>query len=85
MNNIFPIILYIIITFTVLQNWLLTAAIATLMFSLRYGSITLIPLAILIDGYFGNFFTIPALSIGSILWFVVVDFLRPRFINFQAN
>jgi hypothetical protein len=73
--------LYSIIPVLILQNWLLLAAIAVVIFSARYGAVLLIPLAILIDGYFGNFYTIPYLSFLATVWYVLVEYLRPRVMN----
>lgn len=85
MSMIFATFLYIVITFSFIQNWLFLAVAAIFLFSIKYNSVALIPLAILIDGYFGNFFNIPMLSIAAILWFMVVEFLRHKFIHFQTN
>lgn len=85
MRMILAIVLYVIIIFSFVQNWLFLTAATILLFSLKFNSMMLIPLAMLFDGYFGNFFTIPILSIISILWFVLVELLRPKFINFQTN
>ncbi len=68
-----------------MQNWLFLAAIATFAFSIRFNPVSLIPLAILIDGYFGNFHTFPYLSILTIIWFLIVEFLRPRFVHFRTT
>lgn len=75
--------LYLIIIFSIMQNWLLLAAVVIFLFSAKYNSVFLIPLAIFIDGYFGNFYTTPTLSMASILWFIVVELLRPKFIHFS--
>lgn len=73
--------LYSIIPILILQNWLLFAAIVVVIFSARYGALFLIPLAILIDGYFGNFYAVPYLSFLATLWYVLVEYLRPRVMN----
>jgi hypothetical protein len=78
---IFATTLYLIIFFSYIQNWLLLATVAAILFSIKYNATALIPVAILIDGYFGNFYTIPTLSILSVFWFSVVEFLRPKFIR----
>ena len=73
--------LYSLIPILILQNWLLFAAIVVVIFSARYGAVLLIPLAILIDGYFGNFYTVPYLSFLATLWYVLVEYIRPRIMN----
>jgi hypothetical protein len=77
--------LYIIILFSFLQNWWLLTGVSLLGFSFRYGAVTLIPLAILFDGYFGNFFTVPYASLAAVIWFVLVDYLRPKLTQFRAQ
>lgn len=70
-------ILYLCILFSFLQNALLFAVVATVLFSFRYGAASLIPLALVIDGHFGNFHTLPLLSMVSIVWYMLVEYLRP--------
>ena len=81
MKTFIAICLYLMIPVLILQNWLLLAAIVVVFFSVRYGSVLLIPLAILIDGYFGNFYAVPYLSLLATVWYVFVEYLRPRVIN----
>lgn len=83
MGIIISIILYFIILFSVLQNNLYLSAIAVLLFSVKNGGATLIPLAILIDGYFGNFYNIPYLSLLAVWWFLVVEYIKPKVVNLK--
>ncbi|MCA9359599.1 hypothetical protein KC850_01000 [Candidatus Kaiserbacteria bacterium] len=83
MGIIISIILYFIILFSVLQNHLYLSVIAVLLFSVKNGGVTLIPLAILIDGYFGNFYNIPYLSLLSVWWFLVVEYIKPKIVNLK--
>lgn len=55
-----------------------------LVYSFWYNAITLIPLAILVDGYFGNFYTVPVLSMMVVVWYVIVEFLRPKLANLRT-
>jgi len=78
------ILLYTAITIAVFQNWLWFAALLILVFSLRFGAVTLIPLAILIDGYFGNFYGLPHLSLMAICWYVFIEYIRPRILDLNV-
>ena len=69
--------MYISIPLLILQNLIVLAGISILIFSIKYGAVALIPLGILIDGYFGNYHTVPYISILAVLWYLLVEFLRP--------
>jgi hypothetical protein len=73
--------LYILIIIAILQNWLWLAGLLVLLFSLQFGAAALVPAAILIDGYFGNFYTWPYLSFAAIAWYVFIDYIRPKVLN----
>ena len=83
MNYLQAVILYVIILFSLLQSWLLVTALAVLVFSLFYHTAFLIPLAILIDGYFGNFYTMPMLSVSAVVWSVGVESMKPALANLR--
>ncbi len=84
MKPVISIILYLVIAFSILQNWLFVAAAAIVLFSLKYSSVMLIPLAILIDGYFGNFHSLPYLSLLSVWWYLVAEYFRPKVVNLRS-
>jgi apolipoprotein N-acyltransferase len=83
MKIITAIFLYVVIVFSLLQNWLFVAGIGVLIYSLRYSPVVLIPLAILIDGYFGNFYGMPYLSLFSVWWYMVSEYFRPKIVNLK--
>lgn len=70
--------LFISITFLLLQNQLLLAFVAVCIFSYRVSAAWLLPLAILIDGYFGAFSNVPVLSLSFLLWYILSEFIKPR-------
>ncbi|MCA9362150.1 hypothetical protein KC906_02130 [Candidatus Kaiserbacteria bacterium] len=70
--------LFILIAIAIMQAWLLVACVAVSIYSFRFGTMLLLPLFFVLDGYFGNFYKIPYLSIGGILWFLFVEYVRPR-------
>lgn len=79
----FAILLYVVIALSVLQNWLVLAGFVIVIFSIRHDPALLIPLAIFIDGYFGNYGTMPYLSFAAVGWFALVEYVRPKLVNFQ--
>lgn len=52
------------------------------LFSVSYSTAVLIPIAVVFDGYYGNFHTVPVLSVGAIVWFVITEFLQPKLVSF---
>ena len=81
MKSFLAATLLVLILFSIIQNWLLAAALCVVVYSFRFGAVMLIPVAILIDGYFGNYEGVPYLSICSIMWYVLVEFVRPKLVD----
>ncbi len=84
MNLIFHCSLYILVALLVVQNQLLLAFFAALLFTYYRSAAWLIPLGFLIDGYFNAFFAAPTFSIVSIAWYVVSEFIKPRLRGYIA-
>jgi hypothetical protein len=76
------IAIYLGMVYTFLQGVVWLSFLLLAVYSLLYGAGLVIPVAILIDGYFGNFYSIPYLSLISVWWYILVDYVRPRIINF---
>jgi hypothetical protein len=68
----------------VIENQLIIAALLALWFTSRVGSVWLLPLAFLLDGYFGAFSDIPYISLTVCIWYVISEYIRPRLIA-QSN
>ena len=85
MQFLISFFLYFGAAIAILQNWLFLAFIFLVWFSLRHGAFLFIPLAIVIDGYFGNFYGLPLLSFISVWWYLVVFYFRPKLANFKIN
>ncbi|MEY3784376.1 MAG: hypothetical protein RLZZ230_698 [Candidatus Parcubacteria bacterium] len=85
MRYIISTLLYLGIAIAILQNWLIVAVVFILIFSMRHGAILLLPMAIIIDGYFGNFYTLPMLSFTSVWWYLVVLYFRPILANLRMT
>lgn len=69
---------YLLIVFAVMQNVVWLGVVAIVWFTLRFGAVSLLPLAILLDGYYGAFFSVPVLSISAIVWYVASELFRVR-------
>jgi len=77
--------LYILIILAFLQNWFFVLLATLLAFSFWFGAVALIPAAIVIDGYFGNFYGFPFLSLCSVGWFVFVEYVRPKVVQLEQH
>ncbi|MFT7645044.1 MAG: hypothetical protein ACI9BF_000713 [Candidatus Paceibacteria bacterium] len=75
--------LYTFVIFSFMQGWPLLTFFLVIIFSLWHNPATFIPLAILMDGYFGNFASVPTLSILAVGWFVATEYIRPRITNLR--
>jgi hypothetical protein len=78
MSIFLQIILYVGIAVLLVQDELIAAALVVCIFTYYRSAVWLIPLAFLVDGYFNAFYTVPAFSIASIIWFGFSEFLKPR-------
>jgi hypothetical protein len=74
------IILYLAIAFLLLQNQIVAAVVLVFIFTYRVGAVWLIPLAFCLDGYFGAFYDVPYITLVSLIWYGVSEFIRPRLI-----
>lgn len=77
-QGLIAVILYLLIILAAMQSHLLLGLLATGLFTFRYGAVALLPLAVLLDGYYGAFFTVPLFSIAAIVWYVLSEVLRVR-------
>ena len=76
-SMVFATIQLIVIVFAFVNNWLWVATAVAVWFSFRYPAFVLVPLAVALEGYFGQFDAVPWLSIGSIGWYFCVEELKP--------
>ena len=79
MNKTLPVFLFIISVGAVLYGQLLIALIFSTWFSYLVSAIWLVPVAFLIDGYFGTFHEVPTLTITAIILFLLTELARPHF------
>lgn len=59
-----------------MQSHFLLGVAVVAIFTLKFSAVALLPLAILLDGYYGAFHVIPVFSISAIGWYIVSDILR---------
>tara|TARA_B100000508_G_C11459232_1_gene278341 strand:+ start:743 stop:997 length:255 start_codon:yes stop_codon:yes gene_type:complete len=78
MKYVLATTMYILTVLSFMQNWFLLAVFVVLVFSLRYSALIFIPTAVVLDGYYGLFHTIPILSICAVVWYIAIEFLRPK-------
>jgi hypothetical protein len=70
------ICLYLTIIFSFMQSHILLGVTAVLLYTLKFSAVALLPLAILLDGYYGAFHTVPVFSIAAIGWYLLSEILR---------
>ena len=64
-----------------MQNWLIIAFGAAVYYSFKSGPGILIPIGIVLDGYYGNFYTTPYLSLVAVLWYAIISYIEPRWLR----
>jgi hypothetical protein len=77
-HGLLAVVLYLIILFSIMQSAVLLGIVAIAAFTVRFSAVALIPLAIALDGYYGAFYEVPALSIASVLWYILSEVIRAR-------
>lgn len=70
------IILYLLSLFAFLQGHIILGAIAVVLYSIKFGAVTVLPMAVLLDGYFGAFHQVPIFSLIAIGWYLLSELLR---------
>lgn len=78
MSTLFDCLVYFLIAVMVVQNYLFIAFLLVLVFTFKRGAVLLIPLAFVIDGYFGAFQAIPTITLFTIAWYAISEFVRPQ-------
>jgi hypothetical protein len=78
MKIFLSILLYLLIIFALLQNQLIVVVVAVGLFTFTVGAAWLLPMAILLDGYFGAFSQIPVISLSFLLWYIASEYIKPR-------
>jgi len=73
--------LYFLIPLTFINNYIWLTVLSAFLFIYYYNSLWLIPMAILLDGYFGDFSAVPFLSIGVIAGSLIIEFIKSLFLN----
>ena len=77
MIGLYYLCFYILLAISILQNLPFFTIIFALVFTLRFGALGLLPLAFLVDAYFGAFSAIPVFSLVAICWYALFELMRP--------
>jgi len=83
MKTLGVVIVYFLIPLFFLKGWLWPFSFTVIWFSLRFGALPLIPLAVFLDGFFGHFYSLPILSIIAVIGAFAVESIRPLLSNFR--
>lgn len=78
MKFIYMILAMILVAVAVMQNLLWLAALFTLLFTAYFGAGALFILAVLIDGYYNVFVSVPVFSLIALVWYFVSELIRAR-------
>jgi hypothetical protein len=68
--------LYIVIIFSFMQSHILLGVGAVLLYTLKFSASALLPMAILLDGYYGAFHSVPVFSVCAIGWYLLSEMFR---------
>jgi hypothetical protein len=77
--------LYLCTALLLVQNQLLLAAVCAFWFSMRVNAVFLIPLAIVVDGYFGAFADIPYISFVATVWYLLSEYIKPKLLLYRKQ
>ncbi len=76
---------FISITILMLTPLFWLAGVISVWYMFRFTGFELIILAILIDGYFGAFFSVPVISILTIITVFFIDILKPTLLMYTSK
>jgi hypothetical protein len=68
--------LYLTSLFLFMQGHIALGIVAVVLYTFKFGAATLLPLAVLLDGYFGAFHHVPVFSLAAIGWYIFSEHLR---------
>lgn len=85
MRSFTAISLFILILFSFMQNWALLLACALALYSIRYSTLVFLPTALLLDGYYGNYYVFPYLTFAALVWYLMTEYLRPKVVSVYAE
>jgi len=75
----FRLFLFFLITILILSSWYILAILLTFFYLFRFEQgYEIVVLAILVDGFFGMFFKVPLLSLGSLALISLFTIIKPR-------
>ncbi len=80
MRLFITLVLYFLIALMIIENQIVVTALLAGWFTFRASAVWLLPLAFLLDGYFGAFSDIPYISLIACVWYVISEYIRPQLI-----
>ena len=78
MKVIYTFLALILIAVASMNNLLWLSALFTVFFTYYFGAVWLLVLAVLLDGYFNAFASLPMFSLVAIIWYIFSELLRSR-------
>ena len=75
----------LLIAWGMLAQFFLFALVITLWYMFRYSGYELIFLAVLIDGYYGAFFSMPILSVSTLALVFLVNIIKPSLLMYTEK
>jgi hypothetical protein len=85
LRGLVAVVLYFMIIISVMQSYVIIGLVTVTLFTVQYGAVSLIPLAILLDGYYGSFYEFPVLSVVTVVWYVLSEILNARLSVVQSK
>jgi hypothetical protein len=79
------VLLFLLITWMMLAQFFSFALFVAVWYVFRYSGYELIILAVLVDGYYGAFFSLPLLSLGTTAFVFFVNFIKPSLLMYTER
>jgi len=79
------ILLFLLIAWGMLTQIFWFALVVTIWYVFRYSGYELIVLAILIDGYYGAFYSVPLLSIATLMFVFSINIIKPSLLMYTEK
>ena len=78
MKFIYMVLAMVLVAVAVMQNLLWLAGLFALLFTFYFGAGALFILAVLIDGYYNVYASVPVFSLMALVWYFVSELIRTR-------
>ncbi len=85
MRKFFRILALLIITWSLIAQLNILAGLIALCYLIKFRGYELIAIAILVDGYYQAFYTMPLLSICTVVLVGLVNLIKPRLLMYTGD